>query len=106
MSKRKKVNPNRRPVSAAQLKRERKATKDAFLLMSLYALHESGANVELIQRFERKFEYVADGFLSGKLSVDSVTKVLETEYENEIRELEKRKALEFFIDADLVEESE
>lgn len=105
MSKKKRVNPNRRPVNMAQLNRERRHTKDAFLLMSLYSLHEAGADVELVRRFEEKFEYVADGFLSGKLSVDNVLSVLETEYEEKIRALKEKEALEFFTGAvDLAEE--
>lgn len=96
-AKRKRVNPNKVPVTKAAVARDMRRASDSFLMMCLYGLLESGADVEMIRRFAEKFGYIASAILENKLPVWLMQKTIEEDYEKELAALEADGVRAFFM---------
>lgn len=86
MSKKKKVNPSKRPATCADVERaKRDATNQAIkriLYLVLYVLIDKhGAPYEDIQQFSQEINYYADSITKGYVSWKDIERVVVDEYE-------------------------
>ena len=89
MSKRKRINPYRQPVTRGEVKALDKRKTDAFLTMALYALCECGADDGFVLQFEEKFNVTAVQISRGVLTPEDMIDVLKNEYQEIIERLNK-----------------
>lgn len=80
MSKKRKVNPNRIPISEAEYNRRRIQSTSNYLAITMFSLFESGADADFIQQFERKFKTYVDLIGMGKMTVKDVVSTVQEEY--------------------------